>query len=166
MNLCVTVDSRWAIGRDGRALVTIPADRQMLLRETAGKVVVMGRKTLEGLPGGQPLGNRTNLVLTHDSGYKVRGALVCHSLAETLKALAGYDEEDIYIIGGESIYRQFLPYCGTAHVTSIDYTYDADAHFPNLEKDGEWYLAEEGDEQTYFDLCYTFRRFRRKSEFI
>lgn len=162
MNLCVTVDSRWAIGKDGRALVTIPADRQLLHKETAGKVVVMGRKTLEGLPGGQPLGNRVNLVLTHDEGYRVKGAVVCHSLEEALEVLDGYDGDDIYILGGESIYRQFLPHCATAHVTSIDYTYDADAHFPNLEEDREWELAEEGEEQTYFDLCYTFRRYHRK----
>ena len=141
MNLCVTADRHWAIGKDGRPLVTIPADRQMFLKETAGKVVVMGRRTLEGLPGGQPFGN---------------------SLEEALKALKDYDEGDIYIIGGESVYRQFLPYCTTAHVTSIDYTYDGDAYFPDLEEEEGWYLAEEGDEQTYFDLCYTFRRFRRK----
>ena len=61
--------------------------------------------------------------------YKVKGAVVCHSLEEALKALKDYDEDDIYIIGGESIYRQFLPYCTTAHVTSIDYTYDGDAYF-------------------------------------
>ena len=93
---------------------------------------------------------------------RVKGAVVCHSLEEALKALKDYDEDDIYIIGGESIYRQFLPYCTTAHVTSIDYTYDGDAYFPDLEEEEGWYLAEEGDEQTYFDLCYTFRRFRRK----
>ena len=72
--------------------------------------------------------------------YKVKGAVVCHSLEEALKALKDYDEDDIYIIGGESIYRQFLPYCTTAHVTSIDYTYDGDAYFPDLEEeeDGIW----------------------------
>ena len=67
--------------------------------------------TLEGLPGGQPFGNRVNIVLTHDMQYKVKGAVVCHSLEEALKALKDYDEGDIYIIGGESVYRQFLPYC-------------------------------------------------------
>ena len=102
MNLCVTADRHWAIGKDGRPLVTIPADRQMFLKETAGKVVVMGRRTLEGLPGGQPFGNRVNIVLTHDMQYKVKGAVVCHSLEETLKALEDYNESDIYFIGGES----------------------------------------------------------------
>lgn len=161
MNLCVVADRRWAIGKDGRVLVNIPAERQLFLKETAGKVVVMGRKTLEALPGGQPLGNRVNLVLTHDENYKAKGAVICHSMEEALRVLEKYDRDRIYIIGGESIYRQFLPYCTTAHVTSVDYTYDADAHFPDLEKDENWYLAEEGEEQTYFDLCYTFQRFQR-----
>ena len=163
MNLCVTADRHWAIGKDGRPLVTIPADRQMFLKETDGKVVVMGRRTLEGLPGGQPFGNRVNIVLTHDMQYKVKGAVVCHSLEEALKALKDYDEGDIYIIGGKSIYRQFLPYCDTIHLTAIDYVYDADLRFPvDLDQAPDWKLAEEGEEQTYFDLCYTFRRFRRK----
>ena len=161
MNLMVTVDRHWAIGRDGRPLVTIPANQQLLLKETAGKVVVMGRKTLEGLPGGQPLGNRVNIVMTHDEARRVKGARLCHSMADALKVLEAYAQEDIYIIGGQSIYEQFLPYCRTAHVTSIDYVYDADACFPDLEKDGNWRLAEEGDEQTYFDLCYTFQKFER-----
>ena len=83
MNILVAADRHWAIGKDGRGLVTIPADQQMLMRETAGKVVVMGRKTLEGLPGAQPLGNRVNVVLSGNRDYKVKGARVGGSLDET-----------------------------------------------------------------------------------
>lgn len=161
MNLIVAVDKHWAIGRDGRLLVTIPADQQMFLRETTGKVVVMGRKTLESLPGGQPLGNRVNLVLTSDRNYKLKGAVICHSMEEALETLKMYASEDVYVIGGQSVYEQFLPYCETAHVTAIDYTYDADTFFPNLNEEEDWKLAEEGDEQTYFDLCYTFLKYVR-----
>lgn len=162
MNLIVAVDRQWAIGKDGRLLVTIPADQQMFLRETTGKVVVMGRKTLESLPGGQPLGNRVNLVLTRDRNYKVRGAVICHSMEEAFKKLEKYAPEDVYIIGGQSIYEQFLPYCKIAHVTAIDYTYDADTFFPNLDQNEEWKLDQEGEEQTYFDICYTFLKYVRK----
>ena len=162
MNLCVTADRHWAIGKDGRPLVTIPADRQMFLKETAGKVVVMGRRTLEGLPGGQPFGNRVNIVLTHDMQYKVKGAVVCHSLEEALKALKDYDEDDIYIIGGESIYRMLLPYCKEAYITRIRHSYAADTYFPDLDADPEWELEDESEEQTYFDLEYVFTRYRRK----
>ena len=128
MKLIVAVDACWAIGKDGRGLVTIPADQQMLMRETAGKVVVMGRKTLEGLPGAA-LGNRVNVVLSGNRDYKVKGARVCGSLDQALEVLSAYDTDDIYIIGGLSIYEQFLPYVDTVHVTRIDYTYDADTFF-------------------------------------
>lgn len=162
MNMIVAADKNWAIGKDGRLLVNIPADRQLFVRETTGKTVVMGRKTLESLPGGQPLAKRTNLVLSKNPDYQVKGALVCHSLEEALEELKDTDPRDIYIIGGESIYRQFLPYCTTAHVTWIDYSYDADTFFVDLDQDPEWELAEESEEQTYFDLCYCFRRYERK----
>ena len=108
MNLIVSADKHWSIGKNGRPLVNIPAERQLLLKETAGKVVVMGRKTLETLPGGQPLGGRTNVVLSADPSFKARGAVVFRSMEETLAYLEEFDPKDIYILGGESIYRQFL----------------------------------------------------------
>ncbi len=161
MNLIVAVDRNWAIGKDGRLLVNIPADRQLFMRETTGKTVVMGRRTLESLPGGQPLGNRENIVLTRDRNYRVKGAVVCHSAEEALELLRGKNQEDVFVIGGQSIYEQFLPYCGTAHVTYVDYAYDADTLFPNLDRDPDWRLVQESDEQTYFDLCYYFRQYER-----
>ena len=162
MNLIVAVDQNWAIGKDGRLLVNIPADRQLFMKETTGKTVVMGRKTLESLPGGQPLGKRENIVLTRDENYRVKGAAVCHSVEETLQELAKYPSEDVFIIGGQSIYEQFLPYCDTAHVTYIDYEYQADTWFPNLDKDGDWVMDLESEEETYFNLCYSFRRYVRR----
>lgn len=162
MNLIVAADRHWAIGKDGRVLVDIPADRQLFMRETQGKVVVMGRKTLESLPGGQPFGNRRNLVLTRNKDYRIKGARMCFSLEEALEVLAAFDSRDIYVIGGQSIYEQFLPHGSAVHVTRIDYAYDADSFFPNLDQDPGWEMSEEGDEQTYFDLCYTFQKFRRR----
>ena len=163
MNLIVNVDKNWAIGNKNKLLVSIPADMKFFRETTTGNVVVMGRKTLESFPGGQPLKNRTNIVLTRDAHYQVKGAVVVHSLEELLEELKQYPDESIYVIGGESVYRQFLPYCRTAHVTWIDYRYDADTSFPNLEEEPGWRLAEESEEQTYFDLCYYFRRYERIS---
>lgn len=162
MNLIVAVDKNWAIGNRGQMLVSIPADQKLFREETMGKVIVMGRKTLESLPGGQPLYGRTNLVLTRDPDYKVKGAVVCHSMEEALEALKGYRDQDIFVIGGQTVYEQFLPYCKVAHVTYIDYDYQADTYFPDLEKDENWVLAANSDEQTYFDLCYEFRLYVRK----
>lgn len=161
MNIIVAVDKNWSIGNQGQLLVSIPEDKKMFRDETLGKVIVMGRKTLESLPGKQPLYGRTNIVLTKNPDYKVKGAVVCHSLLEVQEELDKYPEENCFIIGGQSIYEQFLPFCDTAHVTYIDYTYSADTYFPNLDKDPSWEMTAESDEQTYFDLCYTFRMYKK-----
>ena len=162
MNIIVAVDKNWAIGHQNRLLTSIPEDMKFFRRETGGKVVVMGRKTLESFPGGLPLKNRTNLVLTRNPSFRAKGAVVLHSLEETLEELKKYPPEDVYIIGGDSIYEQFLPYCEVAHVTRIDRAYEADAWFPNLEEKEEWVLTGEGEEKTYFDLEFRFCRYERQ----
>ncbi len=162
MNLIVAVDKNWAIGKENKLLVSIPADMKFFRETTGGKVVVMGRKTLESFPGGKPLKNRTNIVLTTDTSYRVKDALAVHSVEELLEELKKYDREDIYVIGGESIYRQLLPYCRLAHVTKIDHAYEADTYFPNLDDMDDWEVTGESEEQTYFDLEYTFVRYERK----
>lgn len=159
MNLMAAVDKHWAIGYQGRLLVRIPLDQQWFQKMTKGKVIVLGRKTLETFPNGLPLPSRKNIILSRNPDFQVKGAVVAHSLEETLELLREYHSEDIYIVGGESIYRQFLPYCDVAHITKIDYEYVADAYFPNLEELPEWRLEEDSDEQTYFNLEYTFQKF-------
>ena len=162
MNIIVAADQNWAIGKDNKLLISIPADMKFFRTTTTGKVVVMGRKTLESFPGGQPLKKRTNIVLTRDKNYKVKDAIVVHSIEEVLEELKKYDSEDVYVIGGDSIYSQMLPYCDTAHVTKIDFAYEADSYFPNLDEMPEWKVTAESDEQTYFDLEYTFVKYVRK----
>ena len=162
MNIIVAADQNWAIGKDNKLLISIPADMKFFRTTTTGKVVVMGRKTLESFPGGQPLKKRTNIVLTRNKNYKVKDAIVVHSIEEVLEELKKYDSEDVYVIGGDSIYSQMLPYCDTAHVTKIDFAYEAASWFPNLDEDPEWKIAEESEEQTYFDLEYTFVKYVRK----
>ena len=159
MNLIVNVDSNWAIGYRGKLLVSIPEDMKFFRSETTGKVVVLGRKTLDTFPGGQPL---KNLILTRNPNYQVKGAIICHSVEEVLEELKKYNSEDVYIIGGDSIYKEFLPYCDVAHVTRTDHVYDADAWFPNLEEDPAWVLTGESEEKTYFDLEFRFCRYERR----
>ena len=84
-----------------------------------------------------------------------------YSMEEAWKELKQYAEEDIFIVGGASIYRQFLPYCKTAYITKIDYAYQADSYMPNLDQELEWQVTEESEEQTYFDLEYYFYRYER-----
>lgn len=162
MNLIVAVDKNWAIGKDNKLLVSIPQDMKFFRETTMGKVVVMGRKTLESFPGGQPLKKRTNIVLTRDKNYKVKDAIVVHSVEELLEELKNYDEKEIYVIGGESIYRALLPYCKVAHVTKIDHAYEADTYFPNLDDMEDWEVTGVSEEQTYFDLEYKFVRYEKK----
>lgn len=162
MNIIVAVDSNWAIGNKDRLLVSIPNDHKHFREETTGKVVVLGRKTIQTFPQGQPLKNRTNIILSRDRDYTVKDAIVVHSVEELLEKLKEYDTGEVYIIGGESIYRQLLPFCDTAHVTKIEHAYEADTYFPNLDADDEWEAVEESDEQTYFDLAYTFVKYQRK----
>lgn len=162
MNLIVAVDKNWGIGYQNKLLVSIPEDMKFFRNETSGKIVVMGRKTLESFPNGLPLKNRTNIVLTKNQNYKVKGATVLHSVEDVLEELKKYPTEDVYVIGGDSIYREFLPYCDVAHVTRIDHAYEADTHFPNIEKMPEWVLTGESEEKTYFDLEFTFCRYERQ----
>ena len=161
MNLIACVDNNWAIGKNNQLLVRIPADMKFFRETTTGKVVVMGRKTLESFPNGQPLKNRTNIVLTHNRNYKVKDAIVVYSVEELNEGLKKYPSEDIFIIGGESIYEQFVDACDVAHITKVDYAYDADAHFPNLDEKPEWQITQDSEEQTYFDLIFYFYKYEK-----
>ncbi|MBH1939442.1 dihydrofolate reductase [Mobilitalea sibirica] len=162
MNLIVAVDNNWAIGYQNRLLVRIPADQRFFRDETIHKAVIMGRKTLESFPGGQPLKERLNVVITSNPTYKVKDALIVKNIEEALEAVKGYASEDIYIIGGATIYKQMLDLCDVAHVTKIDYAYEADTYFPNLDERPDWILTGESDEQTYYDLTYTFCKYEKK----
>lgn len=162
MNLIVAVDKNWAIGKDNQLLVSIPADMRFFREMTLGKIVVMGRKTLESFPNGQPLSDRTNVVITNKKDYKVKNAIVVSSIEECLELLSQYKKEDIYVIGGESIYKQLLPYCETAHVTKIDFSYEADTYFPNLDEMEDWKIEKNSEEQTYYDLEYYFCKYVKK----
>lgn len=161
MNLIVAVDENWAIGNHNELLITIPADHKFFRQETSGKVVVLGRKTLETFPQGLPLKNRVNIIMSTNQAYKVKDALVVHSLEELLEELKQYAAKDVYVVGGESIYRQLLPYCDVAHVTKIDHAYAADAYFPNLDEMPEWEITADSEEQTYFDITYHFLKYER-----
>ncbi len=164
MNLIAAVDENWAIGYQNKLLVRIPDDQKYFQKMTSGKVVVMGRKTLDSFPNQAPLKNRTNLVLTRDPHFKRDGVQVAHSVEEMLELIEQYPTGNVFIIGGDSVYRQFLPYCDTAYVTKIDRGFYADAYFPNLDEDPEWEMVSESEEGTYFDMEYVFTVYKRKEE--
>ncbi|MBO6113739.1 MAG: dihydrofolate reductase [Lachnospiraceae bacterium] len=159
MNLIVAVDNNWAIGNKGNLLVSIPEDMKFFRKVTMDNVVVLGRKTLAGFPNGLPLKGRDNIIFSRNLGYKVDEADVVHSKEELFEKLKEYKDRDIYVIGGGSIYEMLLPYCKYAYVTKIDYAYEADTYFPNLDKLENWELIEESDENTYFSIEYYFYKY-------
>ena len=162
MNAIVNVDKNWGIGNKGELLISIPADMKMFREETTGNVIVLGRKTMETFPGGKPLPNRDNIVLSRKSDLKIPGATVVHDISELMEVLKQYDSNRVYVVGGETIYEQLLPYCDTVHVTKVDRAYEADAHFPNLDQMPEWEITAAGEEQSYFDTTYRFVKYTRK----
>lgn len=162
MKAILAADKNWGIGYNNHLLVSIPSDMKFFRQTTTGKVVVMGRKTLESFPNGMPLKNRTNIVLTANQDYQVKDAVIVHSEDELMEKLKKYDADDIYVIGGESVYRMMLPYCDTVYVTKIDRAFQADTFFPNLDEMDEWVMTEESEEQTCFDLEFCFTKYERR----
>ena len=159
MKAILAADKNWGIGYNNHLLVSIPSDMKFFRQTTTGKVVVMGRKTLESFPNGMPLKNRTNIVLTGNQNYQVKDAVVVHSEDELMDELEKYDTDDIFVIGGESVYRMMLPHCDTVYVTKIDRAFQADTFFPDLD---EMVMTEESEEQTCFDLEFCFTKYERR----
>ena len=164
MKAILSADRNWGIGYQNKLLVSIPSDMRFFREMTEGKVIVMGRKTFESFPNGLPLKKRINIVLTHDRSYQVKDAVIVHDKEELLEELKKYREDDVFVVGGGSVYELLLPYCDTAYVTRIDMAYQADTFFPDLDQDPEWELTEESDEQTCFDIEFTFTVYRRKQK--
>lgn len=162
MNLVVAVDKNWAIGNKGQLLVHIPEDMKNFRRLTEGHTVILGRKTLATFPNGKPLKNRENIVLTRKKTEHGEGVKAAGSIEELLEMVKDYKDEELFVIGGSSVYEQLLPYVNTAYVTYIDYSYEADAFFHNLDADEEWVMTQTSEEQTYFDVEYYFRKYERR----
>lgn len=164
MKLIVNVDKNWGIGYQGSLLKHIREDMKFFRETTTGNVVVMGRKTLESFPGGLPLKNRVNIVITGNKDFTAEGAVIVHSVEEALTESQKYDSDSIYVIGGETIYRQMLPYCDTAHVTKMDAAFTADTWLPNLDEDPQWQLADASETKVHEDIEFRFLTYVRKQE--
>ena len=135
MDAIVAVYSDWGIGDGGTQPVVLKADRRHFRSLTDGSAVIVGRKTLADFPGGKPLANRFNIVVSRQ-GINVDGALVVHSTGEALDAAE--DFEQCFVIGGASVYMQFFNYLERVYVTKIDTEPQSDSFFPNLDRNPEW----------------------------
>lgn len=162
MNIIVTMDRNWGVGCKGEPLVRIPADYRFFQEETKGKVVVMTEKMLESLPGGKAVGGRTNLVLAKSPNFKEPNVEAFLDIGALRERLTVYDSGDVYILGGQPLFDEFIGDCREVHATWVDYSYKSDSFFPKLTAKSGWRIAEKSDEQTYYDLEYYFIRFVRK----
>ncbi|MBR4016193.1 MAG: dihydrofolate reductase [Oscillospiraceae bacterium] len=139
MELIVAVYDDWGIGKNGTQPVALSADRKFFRETTKGAMVIVGRKTLADFPGGRPLPNRVNVVLTRQD-IAIDDVVVCHSPEEAMTLAKTADRA--MVIGGGSIYKQMLPYCDTAYITKVHAQPESDTFFPNLDEDPQWKLTE------------------------
>lgn len=158
-NAIASVDENWGIGYQGELLAHVSADLRRFKALTMGHPVILGRKTLATFPGGRPLPGRENLILSTSMASAPEGARVFRDLPALLHAAPA----DSFVIGGEAVYRQLLPYCDTAYLTLFHRVFEADAFFPDLDADPAWALAEEeGPFAAEEGLAFTFRTYRRR----
>ena len=157
MNVIVAVDANWAIRKSGDQLVYIPEDLKHFKELTMGHPVILGRRTMATFPGGRPLKGRRNLVLSRDPDFRPEGAEVYPDLAPLLAAAP----EDVFVVGGASVYRALLDRCDTAYVTKIGRAYEADCWFPNLDEDPAWTLAEESEPMEHEGLTFRYTVYHR-----
>ncbi len=161
MKLILATDENWAIGNKGGLLCHISGDLKYFKERTAGKTVVMGRPTLESLPGAKPLPKRENIILTTRPDYEVPGAAVAHSEEELERLLEGRDTDDVFIIGGGKVYRDFLDRCDTCYITKIFDKFQADTWFVNLDEREEFTIVWRSDVQEENGIRYQFLEYRR-----
>lgn len=132
MNAIVAVDKKWGIGKDNDLLFSIPEDMKFFRTTTSGKVVVMGANTLRSFPGGNPLKNRTNIVLS--TTIKRDDCVVVDSFDKLLEEIKKYPKDEVYLIGGARLYKTLLPYCEKVLVTKVDADGGAQVFFDNLDE--------------------------------
>lgn len=154
MNLIASVDKNWGIGYKGQLLCHVPEDMRWFRDNTIGKIVVMGRATLESLPGGRPLADRTNIVLSADNGFFAPGCTLIRTPEELLEHLNQFDSDDIFVIGGASIYSMLLPYCHYAYITKFDREFPADRHLADLDQQPGWKLTSRSETKQYQEMSF------------
>ena len=163
MKLIVAVDEKWGIGKNGDLLLSIPDDMQYYRATTRGKVVVMGYTTLLSLPNSKPAPARLNLVLADIPGLKISGAVVCGSMEQLHRLIGCFEPDDVFDVGGGSMYRQLLPYCHAAHITKMRFDGEADTYIPNLDELPEWSVKTESEVKEQDGIRYSFVEYQNAS---
>lgn len=156
MNAIVVVDANWAIGCDGDLLFSLPTDMRRFRSLTLNGTVILGRRTLDSFPGGKPLPKRRNIVITHNKDLAVQGAEIAPNPETALALAGGKDAENLWVIGGGSVYAALLGRCKRVYLTRVDTAAEgADTFFPNLDKLPNWTVENTGE--TIRENGYTYR---------
>ena len=158
MELIVAVYDDWGIGRDGTQPVALSADRKFFRETTRGACVIVGRKTLADFPGGRPLPNRVNVVISRGE-QPMEGVVLCKSPEDAAEFTKQFDR--VMVIGGGSIYRQMLPYCDRAYITKVHTCPESDTFFPNLDEMPQWKLAQVLSSGTEDGIAYDICLYQR-----
>lgn len=162
MNFIAAVDQNWGIGKDGDLLFHIPEDMRFFRMMTKEKVVVMGRETLLSFPDAKPLKNRTNIVLSRNPAFCPEGVVVCHDVHALARRLARYNTEDIFVIGGSSVYALLRDYCRKAYVTKIDARRDADKFIADMDTLENWTQTETSEKKEHNGIGFRFVTYENK----
>lgn len=165
MNIILAADRNWAIGKDNELLIHLPGDLKYFKRMTTGKTVIMGRKTLESLPGGKPLPNRRNIILTRSADFKVSGAEVLNSVEDVLHLIksGNLESDEAFVIGGADIYKQMMPYCDKFYITRIDAELPADRYFVDLDEVDDLKITWTGPIEEYKGTKYQYVLYERRT---
>lgn len=162
MNLIVAVDNKWGIGKNGHLLAHIPSDMKYFKEKTSGHVVVMGRKTLESMPGRKGLPNRTNYVLTTNAEYDADGTVVVNSEEALAEKLKQYSADEVFLIGGASLYNKFYKKCDKLFITKMDADLDADTFIVNIDEDPDFKLVSVSEPICENGITYRFTVYERR----
>lgn len=165
MNIILAADRNWAIGKDNDLLIHLPGDLKYFKKMTTGKTVIMGRKTLESLPGGKPLPNRRNIILTRSVDFQVSGAEVLNSVEDVLHLIKSGDlkSDEAFVIGGADIYKQMMPYCDKFYITKIEAELPADRYFVDLDEVDDLKITWTGPIEEYKGAKYQYVLYERRT---
>lgn len=157
MKLIAVADKNWGIGKDNKLLCHLPGDLKYFKENTLGKTIVMGRKTLESLPGGKPLPGRKTIILTRDKTFVNDDVQIVHSIEE----LFSINDEELIVAGGGQIYNQLLEYCDYCLITKLDCSFDADTFLPDLDTSVDFEMIWQSEEQVENGISYRFTEYKR-----
>ena len=160
MNIIAAIDEKGGLGKDGQLLIRLETDMKHFRELTSGGVVIMGRKTLDSLPGGKPLPNRRNIVLTRNKEFSRDGVEVAHSTLEVLQLVREEDSSKVWVIGGGEVYSKMLPFCVRCYITKIKKVFEADTFFPTLGPD--WVILNRRQDLVEKDISFSYEKYIRR----